>query len=467
MTGEPGRAEPRRVVLHVDLDAFYASVEVRDDPSLRGRPVVVGGLGPRGVVAAASYEARRFGIRSALPMARARRACPDAVFLAPRFEAYQDASRAVMAILRAATPLVEPLSLDEAFLDVTGARRLLGTGPEIAGMLRRRIRAETGLVASVGVAGTKMLAKIASDLSKPDGLLVVGPGTEEAFLRPLPVRRLWGVGPATGRRLAALGVSTVGDLADLPVDTVVRALGPSAGAHLHALAHNLDDRPVVPEREAKSVGHEETFPSDISRREELERHLARMSDRVAARLRAAGVVARTIQLKLRYGDFRTLTRSATRSEPTDRTADVAEVARALLADLDVEPGVRLLGVSGHNLSHRPAVQEALPLGAGPDPAPTPGPGEGGTALAHDPRRLDGAVDAVRARFGEAAVGSAALLAPGGLEVGRRGSLWGPDAPRGPGEGRRADRGGRRRGTGDRPDRPPGPDRVREEEDGDA
>jgi len=454
VSGVPGRCTRRRVILHLDLDAFYASVEVRDDPSLRGRAVVVGGLGPRGVVAAASYEARRHGVASAMPMARARRAVPGAVFLAPRFEAYQQASRSVMAILRDVTPLVEPLSLDEAFLDVSGARRRSGTGPEIARALRERIRRETGLVASVGVAGTKMLAKIASDLSKPDGLLVVEPGEEEAFLRPLPVRRLWGVGPATGRRLAALGVGTVGDLADLPVDTVIRALGPSAGRHLHALAHNLDDRPVVPEREVKSIGHEETFPSDISRRDELERHLNRMSDRVASRLRAGGVVARTVQLKLRYGDFHTLTRSATLPEPTDRTVDLAAVARRLLAGLDVEAGVRLIGVSGHNLARRPLVQDELPFGA-PGPAAPTGVGPTGAAEpgpGRDTRPLDRAVDAVRARFGEAAVGSAALVGHDGLEVGRRGSLWGPDAgeredrsarsPGGAGSGSRAAGGGR-------------------------
>lgn len=447
MIGPDDRAAPGRVVLHVDLDAFYASVEVRDDPTLRGRPVVVGGLGPRGVVAAASYQARRFGIRSAMPMARARRACPDAVFLAPRFPAYEEASRAVMAILHDVTPLVEPLSLDEAFLDVTGAQRRLGPGPEIARSLRARIREETGLVASVGIAGTKMLAKIASDLSKPDGLLVVEPGTEDAFLRPLPIRRLWGVGPATERRLAALGVSTVGDLADLPVDAVIRSLGPSVGRHLHDLANNVDDRPVVPEREVKSIGHEETFPTDVDRRDELERHLARMGDRVAARLRAAGVVARTVQLKLRYGDFRTLTRSTTLPEATDRTADVTGAARRLLAGLHVEPGVRLLGVSGQNLARQPAVQEELPFGTADRPAAI---GRRPGRRGRDARRLDGAVDAVRSRFGDAAVGSAALLASGGLVVDRRGSLWGPASEPAPeaGGGRTGAPARRAQGTGE-------------------
>src|SRR4051794_27351904 len=233
-------------ILHIDLDAFYASVEQLADPSLRGRAVVVGGLGPRGVVAAASYEARRFGVQSAMPMARARRACPNGVFLAPRFDAYRDASRAVMTVLRSFTPLVEPIALDEAFLDVAGARRLHGTGPEIAAAIRARVRDDTGLVASVGVATTKFLAKLASDASKPDGLLVVEAGTELAFLHPLPVERMWGVGPATRRRLADLGVTTVAELAALPEDTLTSALGQAAGRHLHALAWNRDERAVEP-----------------------------------------------------------------------------------------------------------------------------------------------------------------------------------------------------------------------------
>src|SRR4051812_28668372 len=223
-------------ILHLDLDAFFASVEQLADPTLRGRPVVVGGLGNRGVVAAASYEARRFGIHSAMPMARARRACPDAVFLSPRFDAYSDASNEVMAVMRDVTPLVEPISLDEAFLDVAGAQRSLGSGPEIGQLLRQRIRQETGLTASVGAATTKLLAKLASDSAKPDGLLVVAPGHEREFLHPLPVTRLWGVGPATRRRLERFGVATVGDLAKIPEPTLVRELGASAGAHLHALA---------------------------------------------------------------------------------------------------------------------------------------------------------------------------------------------------------------------------------------
>ena len=388
-------------ILHVDLDAFYASVEQHADPSLVGRPVVVGGLGPRGVVAAASYEARRFGIQSAMPMARARRACPDAVFLAPRFDAYQDASRAVMSILHSYTPLVEPISLDEAFLDVRGARRLHGTGADIARTIRGRVRDDTGLVASVGVATTKMLAKIASDLAKPDGMLTVTPGTELEFLHPLDVNRLWGVGPATRRRLERLGVRTVGDLAALPEPALQRALSRAHGAHLHALSHNIDERDVEPDRQAKSIGHEETFPTDVTDRARLDRDLVRFAERVATRLRAHTTVAKTVQLKARYADFRTVTRSRTLAEPTDLADDLARVGRELLAELPLGDGLRLLGLSAHQLLAVTGVQPALPFGGAADPA------------AGDHRAdLERTLDDVRRRFGDEAVGRAARTAPG-------------------------------------------------------
>ena len=378
-------------ILHVDLDAFYASVEQQADPTLRGRPVIVGGLGPRGVVAAASYEARRYGVYSATPMARARRACPDGVFLAPRFDAYTAASRAVMAILRSVTPLVEAISLDEAFLDTGGARRRLGTGPEIATAVRSRIRDETGLIASVGVGTTKLIAKLASELAKPDGLLVVEPGTEPAFLAPLDVARLWGVGPATRRRLERLGVRTVGDLAAIPEDALQRALGSANGSQLSGLAHNHDDRPVEPSRQAKSIGHEETFATDVTDRAALERDLVRFAERVAARLRDSAVLARTVQLKARYGDFRTVTRSRTLTEPTDLADDLAGVARELLDGIDVRAGLRLLGVAAHQLVPVADTQPRLPL----DP---PG-GLDRTRRAD----LERAVDDLRRRFGDQAV----------------------------------------------------------------
>ena len=381
-------------ILHCDLDAFYASVEQLDDPALVGRPVIVGGLGARGVVAAASYEARRFGVHSAMPMARARRACPDGVFLSPRFDAYQEASRAVMAILRSYTPLVEPIAMDEAFLDVAGAGRRAGTGPEIAAEIRARVHQETGLTVSVGVATTKFLAKLASDQSKPDGLLVVAPGDELAFLHPLPVRHLWGVGPATMKTLTTLGVRTVGDLAALDEPTLVAALGSARGRHLHALAHNIDERAVEPERAVKSVGHEETFAVDHTDPEVLRREVARLADRTASRLRAAGHRGRTVQLKVRFADFRTITRSKTLPAPTDLAHDIAATARALLDSVDLGPGVRLLGVSVQQL-----VDADVPLALDLD----------GTA--DDGRRaaLERSIDTVRGRFGAESVRPARLV----------------------------------------------------------
>ena len=389
-------------ILHVDLDAFYASVEQRADPAIAGRPVIVGGLGPRGVVAAASYEARRFGVHSAMPMGRARRACPHGVFLSPRFDLYQEASADVMAILGSYTPLVEPLSLDEAFLDVAGARRLHGSGPDIAALIRQQVRSDTGLTASVGVATTKFLAKIASDLSKPDGLLVVAPGEELAFLHPLPVERLWGVGPVTRRRLARFGVRTIGELAALPEETITGAVGVAHGQHLHALAWNRDERGVEPEHQVKSIGHEETFPTDVTDRTVLEREVLRFADKVATRLRSAALAGRTVQLKVRYSDFRTITRSRTLAESTDLATDLARVGGALLAAVDLEEGVRLLGLSVQQLDHASEVQEALALGD--DASPT------GTEPARRQRgQVERSVDQVRARYGNDAVLPARLV----------------------------------------------------------
>ncbi len=378
-----------RTILHVDLDAFYASVEVLANPGLRGRPVLVGGTGPRGVVAAASYEARRFGVHSAMPMARARRLCPEAVVLAPRFDAYQAVSREVGEIFRSFTPRVEPIALDEAFLDVAGAARLFGTGPEIGEAIRRRIRTETGLAASVGVATSKLVAKLASEEAKPDGMLVVEPGTELAFLHPLPAGRLWGVGPATLRRLARYGTETVGDLAALPEASLVEALGRAAGGQLHRLAWGRDDRPVEPDREAKSVGAEETFPRDLHDDERLASEVVRLAERTGGRLRQHGLAGRTVTLKVRYSDFRTITRSATVPEPISATADIARLATDLLRRLEPAGGIRLLGTSVHNLTAAPAHQEELPLGDVPAHRPT--------------ERVQEAIDAVRARFGEDAL----------------------------------------------------------------
>ncbi len=397
-------------ILHLDLDAFYASVEQRERPELRGKPVVVGGAGDRGVVAAASYEAREFGIHSAMPSVQARRRCPEAEFVAPRIEFYSEVSREVMAILRSATPLVEPLSLDEAFLDVSGSARLLGTGPEIAEMLRARIASELRLHASVGVATTKMLAKVASDLAKPNGMLVIEPGTELEFLHPLDVRRLWGVGPATHGKLERIGVGTVGELAAIPEAVLIAKLGESVGRHLHALAWNQDPRPVEPHRETKSIGHEETFAADRTDRRQLEQDVLRMADLVAARLRAHDKVARTVQLKVRYSDFATITRAHTFPAPTDLAADLARSALTLLEAIEIGAGIRLLGVSGMGVEDAASVQTQLSFDAPPSHAAD----------------LERTIDAVRERFGADAVGRAAHSAGGRLHADRRGSLWGPD-----------------------------------------
>jgi DNA polymerase-4 len=396
-------------ILHVDLDAFYASVEQLDDPAIRGRPVIVGGLGPRGVVAAASYEARSFGVHSALPMVRARRACPDGVFLAPRFERYGEKSREVMAILRSFTPLVEPIASDEAFLDVSGASRLHGPGRACAVSIRRRVRGETGLAASVGVATTKLLAKLASEDAKPDGLVVVAPGTELDFLHPLPVERLWGVGPATRRRLAALGLRSVGDLARLSEDTVVSTLGSSHGRHLHALAWNRDARPVEPEREMKSISNETTFATDLTDRASLERELARLADGLGTRVRGAARVGRTVQIKVRYANFRTITRARTLRDPTDLASEIGAVAHELLAAVpDLDRGVRLLGVALQQLLVPDPVQPGLFGDAPPEPAARPT-----AARRGDRDALERTVDAVRTRFGAGALGRASPVRENG------------------------------------------------------
>ncbi|MFM7063305.1 MAG: DNA polymerase IV, partial [Actinomycetes bacterium] len=359
MWAEPGPT-PARTVLHVDMDAFFVSCELLRRPELRGRPVVVGGSGDRGVVAAASYEARAYGVHSALSSAVARRRCPDAVFVHGDHAYYSKVSGRIMDLFRSVTPLVEPLSLDEAVLDVTGARRLLGEGARIAAELRARVLDEVGLTCSVGVAPSKFLAKLASEEAKPTatpsgpvfgpGVFEVRPGEELAFLHPLDVSALWGVGPKTLAKLRNLGVTTVGDLAALPQEPLVAALGRGSGEHLWALAHAVDDRPVVPDQAAKSVSHEVTFPVDLTDPEELHRELVRLADSVAARLRRAGLRSRTISVKVRYPDRETVTRSRTLEQSTDRSRAVVAVADELLLSLPVHRGVRLLGVAAGNFT---------------------------------------------------------------------------------------------------------------------
>ncbi|WP_218005254.1 DNA polymerase IV [Actinomadura macra] len=372
-------------ILHADLDAFYASVEQRDDPALRGRPVIVGG----GVVLAASYEAKAFGVRTAMSGGQARRLCPRAVVVPPRMEAYTAASRAVFAVFRATTPLVEGLSIDEAFLDVDGLR---GVPAEIAARLRREVAEEIGLPITVGVARTKFLAKVASGVAKPDGLLIVPPDGELDFLRPLPVRRLWGVGPATAAKLARYGVTTVGDVADMPEGTLTALLGPGAGRHLHALARNRDPRPVRTGVRRRSMGAQRA----LGRRErspgELDVIVVGLVDRLAGRLRRARRVCRTVTLRLRFGDFTRATRSRTLAQATADTPVILETVRGLLgvaAPMIGDRGLTLIGVSLGNLYDDRAVQLALPFDHG--------------------RAVDTAVDGVRDRFGSSAITRAVLL----------------------------------------------------------
>ncbi|MFL6022212.1 MAG: DNA polymerase IV [Marmoricola sp.] len=340
------RAEP--TILHVDLDAFFASVEQRDKPSLRGKPVVVGGIGGRGVVATASYEARAFGVHSAMPTAEARRRCPNAAFLAGRFHAYRATSRAVMELLRSISPLVEPLSLDEAFVDLTAAGL---TDTSVTGVsafaheLKDRVAEVTGgLTGSVGIGSSKFIAKIASELDKPDGLVVIAPGMERDLLRPMQVTVIPGVGPATAENLRRIGVQTVSDLEEISEDELVRVLGKAQGHGLFKLARAEDDRPVVAEREAKSISVEDTYDVDHVERRLLDALVDRQATKVSERLRKARLSGRTVTLKVRLHDFSTHTRSATLPGPTDDTRTISRIARTLLAELDTSGGVRLLGV---------------------------------------------------------------------------------------------------------------------------
>ncbi|MFB4296519.1 DNA polymerase IV [Actinomadura sp. NTSP31] len=375
-------------ILHADLDAFYASVEQRDDPALRGRPVIVGG----GVVLAASYEAKAHGVRTAMSGGQARRLCPGAVVVRPRMDAYAEASKAVFALFRATTPLVEGLSIDEAFLDVDGLRRISGTPAGIAAGLRRRVAEEVGLPITIGVARTKFLAKVASGVAKPDGLLVVPPDGELDFLRPLPVRRLWGVGPATAAKLAGYGVTTVGQVADMPEAALVALLGPGAGRHLHALARNRDPRPVRTGVRRRSMGAQRALGRRARTPEELDAMLVGLLDRLAGRLRGAHRVCRTVTLRLRFGDYARATRSHTLPQATAETAVLLDAARRLLggaAPLVAERGLTLIGVSLGSLQDDRVVQLALPFEAG--------------------AAADAAVDGVRGRFGAAAITRAVLL----------------------------------------------------------
>jgi DNA polymerase-4 len=385
------RPEWNRTILHVDLDAFFAAVEQRDRPELRGKPVIVGGGGPndRGVVSTASYEARVFGVHSAMSLREAGRRCPNGIFLPVDGAKYQAASKDVLAVLRRFTPLVEPISIDEAFLDVTGSRVLFGDGEAIGRRIKDEVKGSVDLTISVGVASTKLVAKIASDLGKPDGLVVVEPGDEATFLAPLEIRRLWGVGEKSAAALREYGVRTIGDLADLPEDLLVRRFGKHGGALAHR-ARGIDDDPVGGREAAKSIGHEHTFDVDTSDREVIERTLLGMSEGVAGRLRDSGVKATTITVKIRDTTFRTITRQRTLPDATDLTEPIFRTALELARPEVRGLRIRLLGVTASGLGER----EQLSLFAADDPRR---------------RKVTEAADAVRHRFGERAITRARLV----------------------------------------------------------
>jgi DNA polymerase-4 len=379
-------------IMHLDMDAFFASVELLERPELVGKPVIVGGRGGRSVVTAATYEARKYGVNSAMPMSLALRRCPNAIVLEPHFDRYRHFSRVVMGLCGDVTPLVEPLSIDEAFLDVAGARRLLGTPWEIATALRERVYAETGLRCSIGVAATKFIAKLASSRAKPDGLLVVPLADTLDFLHPLPISALWGVGSKTEEQLVRLGLRTIGDVAGTPLTSLTTMLGVAAGEKLHALSWARDPRSVSTEREERSVGHEVTFEYDVTEPATVLRELLRMSDQVAVRLRRAGLVGRTVVLKLRFGDFTTITRSRRLDEYTDLGrriyGEVADIYRAVGRP---DSRIRLVGVRMEQLAS--AGDAALGLWET---------NEGW-------REAEQAIDAVAERFGRGFVRPAALV----------------------------------------------------------
>ena len=393
-SGPPGD-DAGCTVLHIDMDAFYASVELISRPELKGTPVIVGG-GSRSVVLSATYEARRFGVHSAMPMTRARRLCPQATVVEPSHGRYSRVSAGVMEIFRSVTPLVEPLSLDEAFLDVAGAVRRLGRPREIGQLIRDRVADEQGSTCSVGVATTKFVAKLASTRSKPDGMLVVPASGVVAFLHPLPVGALWGVGEKTEKELTRLGLHTVGDIAHTPRNTLVRALGQAAGSHLHALSWGRDERRVVAHEPDKSIGAEETFSRDVDDPDVVRRELLRLAERTAARLRTAGLAGRTVSVKIRFADFTTITRARTLSEPTDVAAVLYATARQLYEALGLDRArLRLVGIRVEGLVESELAPHQLLLGE----------------RAQGRREVEQAADRAARRFGDGTVRPASLVDP--------------------------------------------------------
>ncbi|AWB86703.1 DNA polymerase IV [Mycetocola zhujimingii] len=379
-------------ILHIDMDAFFASVELLDHPELRGKPVIIGNPEGRSVVTSATYEARRFGVTAAMPVSKAIRLCPQATILPPHHQRYTEYSRQVMAIFRDATPLVEPLSIDEAFLDVSGARRLIGSPAVVGQHIRERVHRETGLTCSVGAAATKFVAKVASGRAKPDGLLVIPPAETLAFLHPLPIRALWGVGAKTEESLHRLGLSTVGDVADTPLATLTRAVGEATGVKLHELSHGRDARRIVTATSEKSIGHEVTFDVDVTDPARVRLELLRLADQVAVRLRKSGASARTVAIKVRFEDFTTVTRSRTFSEPTNVGRRLFEGANELLTVLGIDGrAIRLIGVRAEQLTDE---QDAVAALWDPD---------------EEWREAETTIDSLRARFGGQAVRRASLL----------------------------------------------------------
>jgi len=380
-----------RQILHADMDAFYAAIEQRDDRGLRGKPVIVGGQGRRGVVATASYEARKFGVHSAMPGSRARSLCPHGIFVAPRMEVYAAVSEQVLLIFQRYTPLVEPLSLDEAFLDVTDSGALFGDGAAIAKRIRADVRAETGLTVSVGVATSKYVAKVASDLRKPDGLVVVPEGEEREFLAPLPVGRLWGAGPVTQKRLRELGIETIGDVQRMSREQLAGCVGEAAAEHYHTLAQGLDPREVEPERDARSLSHETTFHDDVRDDGELHRVLLELSESVGRRLRRNGLRGEVVRLKLRYPPFETHTRQRKLEGPTDDDLVIYRTAKALLTEARPSGrAVRLIGVGVADLGDGPKARQ---LGLFDEPQ-----------RGEKSRSVLRAIDAIRDKFGDDAIG---------------------------------------------------------------
>ena len=389
----PGADDTGAHILHVDMDAFFVAVETLDDPSLKGKPVVIAHRDGRSVVSSASYEARRYGVRSAMPLGMALQRCPQAVIVPPTFERYRETSAQVMDIFRSLTPLVEPLSIDEAFLDVRGVRRLWGSPGEVASLIRRRVKEEIGITCSVGGAATKHVAKMASTASKPNGRLIIPAARTQEFLDPRPAGSMWGVGPKAAAALAGRAIHTIRDVRETPVDVLARILGNAQAQRLHELANGRDARAIETERVEKSISHEETFSNDVTDEAFLNAELLRLADRVAVRLRRAGVEASGVAIKLRFTDFQTITRSQALAEPTAVGQRIAQVARELLAGVDMRAPVRLVGVRAERLA--PAGSAAL-------------------ALWDDDgewKQVEGALDVLSERFGSGSITRAAFLRP--------------------------------------------------------